>query len=279
MRSLEPRLAHRRELADELLASASMISHEGRHVVALVAIGALVACKRGDARTEGAASGAAVPPAPGFLTGFEGDVVLQVTSSRRVQRVAVTVKGATMRFELPESMRGASSGSVASYALVDAGTRRIRTVLSDRRAFVELDFARPSTAAGTRVEKTGHTDTVAGIPCEDWELTNAKSGRALVCVSTERAPWLDVPALGLPHADLLWVPEVFDGKHFPVRAIEYDAAGAEDGRIELTKLERKVVDDSTLAIPAGYRKMEVGELMDEVGAAMASARVGRGNPP
>jgi hypothetical protein len=63
--------------------------------------------------------------------------------------------------------------------------------------------------------------------------------------------------------------------------IGYDSAGAEESRLEVTKVERKPVLDSTFAIPAGYRKMDFTQMMAGVEGMMAGmmgAHHGAGTP-
>jgi hypothetical protein len=128
-------------------------------------------------------------------------------------------------------------------------------------------------------------DTVAGMSCEDWELVSAK-GRGRVCVSGEEASWLSMPSLGLP-TEHLWAKELFDGKHLPLRMVGYDAAGAEENRLEVTKLERKPVPETTFAIPKGYRMMDFSQMMagmqgmmnGMMGGAHGTAGMASGLPP
>lgn len=264
-----------------------------RTLVLLSTILLATSCKKGgDATAGGAASGApgqAAAAAPGSLAGFEGDLSILAKNAkerRQIPPITMTVKGAKMRFDIPEGMEGAPHmGSGKNYAVVDAPAKKMFTVVDEQKMVMVMDLekmgdqikkmklpgapAEPS-AGGTppKVTKTGHTDTVAGISCEDWDITNAKGERGRVCVSNEGASWLEMPTLGLP-SEHLWARELFDGKHLPLRMVGYDASGAEESRLEVTKIDRKPVPDSTFAIPAGYREMDFSQVMAGMTGMMA----------
>jgi hypothetical protein len=133
----------------------------------------------------------------------------------------------------------------------------------------------PSKAA---VKRTGKKDTVAGIPCDEWEVAEGND-RALVCMAEESASWLKVPTKALPD-DLALTAELLDGKHFPLRVVAFEK-GAESGRIEVTKIEKKSIPDADVQVPATYQQIDVmtflksgmGDLMGAGGAPP------RGAPP
>ncbi len=108
------------------------------------------------------------------------------------------------------------------------------------------------------VKRTGQKATIAGIPCEDWELRSGGE-RALVCVAEESASWLKFPTKALPD-DLGFAAELLDGKHFPVRVIAFDGA-RETSRIEITKLDKRPIPDADFQVPAGYATIDVAQML------------------
>ena len=272
-----------------------------RSAVLLSTLCLFSACsKKSDAGgAAGATSSAALlPAAPASLSDFEGDITLLARSAKERQPVApitLTVKGTKMRFDLPQGMEGAPRMGQRGYGIVDTTTKKVDMVNDEQKMVVEMDLAsmgeqlkkmRPEAHAERedktppKVTKTGHTDTVAGISCEDWEFTNQKGEKGRVCVSNQNASWLSVPSLGLP-SEHLWAKELFDGQHLPLRMIGFDASGAEESRLEVTKIERKPVLDSTFAIPAGYRTMDFTQVMAGVEgmlAGMGGPHHGAGSP-
>jgi hypothetical protein len=260
-----------------------------RSTVLFSAIVLVASCsKKSDPASAGAAQSAAplAVAAPTSLSDFEGDITLVAKSAkerRPVPPITLTVKGNKMRFDLPEGMEAAPRMGEHAYAIVDTGAKKLDVVVDEQKMVMEMDLAtmgeqlkklRPpekgpaDNNTKSTVTKTGHTDTVAGIQCEDWDFTNEKGERGRVCVSSQNAPWLSIPSLGLP-SEHLWAKDLLDGQHLPLRMIGYDAAGAEDSRLEVTKVERKAVLDSSFAIPAGYRTMDFTQMMTGMQGMMA----------
>src|SRR5436189_133746 len=75
--------------------------------------------------------------------------------------------------------------------------------------------------APPKITKTGHTDTVAGYQCEDYDITSNDGKRARVCVSEGAASWLDVVSHAVP-GNLLWAKDFLNGQKFPLRMIAFE---------------------------------------------------------
>jgi len=239
----------------------------------------VASCKKSDptAGAAGSAAPLAAAVAPGSLGGFEGDITLSAKSvkeGRPAQEITMTVKGAKMRFDMPSGMAGAPVGR--GYGIVSVPDKKLYMVVDQQKMVMVMDLDRlgeqmkkmtPHASTTTasnetppKVVKTGQKDTVAGMSCEEWDITNAKGERGRVCVAGESASWLTIPSLGLSN-DQLWAKEIFDGQHFPLRMVGYDTAGKEENRLEVTKLARRTVSDAELEVPAGYRTMDFGQMM------------------
>jgi len=123
----------------------------------------------------------------------------------------------------------------------------------------------PQTAAAAetppKITKTGHTDTVAGYQCEDYDITSSDGKRARVCVSEAGASWLDVVSHAVP-GNLFWAKGFLDGQKFPLRVIAFETDGAERDRIEVTKLEKKPLQDALFVAPPGYRVIDLEQMMN-----------------
>jgi len=250
---------------------------------AVVLVLFLAGCKKTDSATAPGGSAAAEQPAAtagavAALTGFEGELDLLGKSPKRTQPVpvAVLVKGTKLRFDVPTDLEDGPKLGGKAYMVVSAAEKKVFTVLEAQHQVVVMGLeslaeqvkqwkppqertAEPEKVP-PKVTKTGHTDVVAGYSCEDWEIVSAKGERARVCVSNQGASWFELPTIGLP-PDQAWARELFDGHHLPLRFVGYDAAGAEDGRLEVSKIEKKALTDSLFEIPAGYRIMDMGEMM------------------
>ena len=54
-----------------------------------------------------------------------------------------------------------------------------------------------------------------------------------------------------------WIAELSDQRYFPLKAIELDASGKQTSSMEVTKIEKKSVDEALFAPPAGYHAMTI----------------------
>ena len=95
----------------------------------------------------------------------------------------------------------------------------VRTSAQDGSGVEELT---PWLAEGpkTTLTKTGKFDTVAGYKCENWDVASDHR-QGTVCVAQEGVSWFHIPMTGIP-TEHVWMAELLDGKHFPLRFIGYD---------------------------------------------------------
>lgn len=221
------------------------------------------------------------------LLDFEGEVGLLVRSSdtkRVIPPLLVQIKGDKFRFDVPEGVMGKAKFDKHAYVVVQPARKELFVVLHERKQVVKVELERlgdqiknlaPTTAtehdkaqaAPAQLTKTGTSAQVAGRRCEEWELVTDKGGKTNLCIASESTSWFQLPTIGLPpeHA---WARELFDGKHLPLRVIAFDASGAEDGRIEVTKLEKKPIADAAFEIPANFETIDLAAM---IGGMMAGA--------
>src|SRR5262249_16247777 len=123
-----------------------------------------------------------------------------------------------------------------------------------------LGASHPGTTAPSAeatVTKTGKHEKVAGYDCEDWDIKDPSGKRAQACMA-EGIPFIAFSTIGPGQpTKSAWMQAVEEAKAFPLRVIEMDPAGKELSRIEVTKIEKKKLDDALFTIPAGYKKLEM----------------------
>src|SRR4029077_16168665 len=128
-------------------------------------------------------------------------------------------------------------------------TKKMMTVMDDQKTVMVMDMSAVGGASGIAaqaqksvVDKTGKTDTVAGYTCDVWKVTETNGGKVDLCV----AQGIEFPRMmGLESA--AWMGEL--GGSFPLRAVTTDASGKEKGRMEVTKIDKKSIDDAQFTIP------------------------------
>jgi hypothetical protein len=263
-----------------------------RHALFLLSF-APVACHKNDAPSPsasaaaGLASGAAPADAAGslaILDGFEGEIAMSAKGKFGAKESAAApvsftlqVKDGKFRVDLPDSVADAQ-GVGKAYVLVMPADKKLYAIMDAKKQVILIDFdkfanqakvlsqmhahpsanGQPGTSAPAEVQKTGKTDTVAGYKCEIWHIVQAKSAGDL-CIAEQGTAWFHIPLTGLP-AEFAWATEITDGKHFPLRLVTSEN-GVEQGRIEVTSIQKKALPASQFAVPAGYNVMDLDQML------------------
>lgn len=234
------------------------------------AVLALAACNKSSA---GGDAGAPETPslaqkALTFLAGgvFEGEVTADVSSKMMAkQSIVYQFKADKLRYDLPTT-----AGVVGGWTLVDTTTHKAYLINDAQKMVMTIDpDAKPASATPPeepQITKTGKHETIAGYDCEDWTIMH-KGKKSEACI----ADGLSF-AFGSPRDTASdWTQKLVASKQFPLRMVRYDAAGAEELRMEVTKIERKSLDASRFEVPAGYKEMDIGGLIGGMGAGAAGA--------
>ena len=254
-----------------------------------------------------ASSGGDGPGALSLLNGFEGEIGVMVKgkgmkADNKPLNLTLDVKSDKLRVDLPAGVEGAEQfGKV--YAIFDSPAKKLFIVLDDKKEVVVIDLnksgeelkgMKPGGAhhgsPGTpptppKITKTGKTDKVAGLTCEIWSIENQdvnakEKGKVEVCIAEQGASWFHIPMTGVP-AEYSFMSEMMDGKHFPLRMVMFDAANAEEGRVEVTRIDKKPLDASVFIPPPTYQQMDMGQAIGAMmGGGMGGGMGGRpGMPP
>ena len=218
--------------------------------------------------TTQSAAGSIVDKALSFVgaggNAFEGEITMSATDAGKPAKVITyDVKGPKMRFEAPDTAGPMSGG----YVIFDTASKKMIAVQDAKKTAMVMDVGAMDTmtnpAGGAHptptVDKTGKTDTVAGYSCDIWKVSEASGEKADVCV----AKGISFPSLGR-HAG--WMSSLEGG--FPLRAVTFDATGKEKSRMEVTKVEKKSLDDAQFQVPAGYTTQNMDDLMKSLGGGM-----------
>jgi Domain of unknown function (DUF4412) len=217
-----------------------------------------------------------------FLNGFEGEIDIVAKGSLPSETnpkkaasppltVNVLLKNGKVHVDAPPGMSGTEMVGGKAYGIYDGPAKKAYLVMDAQKQAILFDLnktgesmksmgsrghptmpggATPPAKPPPKVTKTGKTDKVAGYECELWDITDETS-KATLCIAEEGISWFSIPMVGAP-AEYAWMAELMDGKHFPLRAVAFDKAGVETGRIEVTKIEKKTEPDAMFEVPAGY---------------------------
>lgn len=240
-------------------------------LVSLVAVSA-VACKSASSGADGGATTetpSLAQKALSFLGGavFEGEVTSDV-SGKMMPKTSIVYrfKGDKLRYDLP-----AGAGVGGGWVLVDTTSHKTYMINDTQKMVMTIDpdakpAAAPTPADEPKITKTGKHETIAGYDCEDWTVEQ-KGKKSEACV-TDGLSF----AFGSPRdAAGDWTQKLVAAKQFPLKMVRYDASGAEEMRMEVTKVERKALDGSQFEVPAGYHEMDLGGLLGGMATAAGSA--------
>lgn len=196
-------------------------------------------------------------------TPFEGNVTMRITSEGRTVDMTYALKGARLRMDMP--LAGRASGANAMYMVREGD--RLSMVMPAQKMYIEQPISAGGMAgrAGARgaakvaVTPTGKTETVAGYPCEHYSVTSDE-GQYDVClakgIGNFTVPTNPMAGRGAASGGSDRVLEQLGATGFPLRV---QKAGGET-ILEVTKIERKPLDDALFAVPSDFRKVDFSRM-------------------
>lgn len=256
-------------------------------LMAAVSISSLGGCdKIKSAMGRGDDGGAKTDPAAGplaALDSFEGEIGISAkgksVSSGAPVAVTLLVKNGKLRVDVPPGIKGGES--LKGYGLLHSAEKKLYFVDDAKKQAIMIDLNHagdhmkgmtpPPSHPGAppspppKVTKTGKKDTVAGMKCEEWEIADATNGKkADVCIAEQGASWFHMPLTGIP-TEHAWAAEIMDGKHFPLRFVGFEKDGTEDGRVEVTRIDKKPMAAPQFEVPADYKIVDLAQMMQGLG--------------
>jgi hypothetical protein len=190
----------------------------------------------------------------GFGSGFEGSITLRSTrgSSPPVDMV-VKAKGDKLRFETP------TSDGRAAIAIYSPTDNKVTVLVDAQKIAMDMDLSSPSAAPNTsadtsNVDKTGKSETIAGIGCEDYVVKDPSGRRTETCIAQGLA-FFDLEGVRRGVGGSAWTKSLREKKMFPLKSVEYDAAGKEISRTEAVTVQKEKLDDAMFVVPADYKRM------------------------
>lgn len=278
----------------------------------LVVAVALVAFAGGGCKKDSASSSATGSAATGadpasiagspFAGDFEGTIALHAASPSDGKSGDITfhVKKDLARVDLPKSLTNdAHLGADNVWLLFSGPEKRGYAVIDAQKSAIFVDFAKvreqtsamqgkspaamlKDAAKGPKpdLKKTDKKDTVAGLPCTEWELTSKAEGKdqlVRICVAESQAGWLSSLGEKMLPDDYAFAAALADGKHFPVRAVAFEG-GKETGRVEVTKFTKEPVADALVHVPEGYAKTDLFQMLQSM-MQLGGGTLGGGSGP
>ncbi len=257
----------------------------------------------------GSEGGAGVGGGDSFalLDGFEGEIDVTGKGDKPAEApvaLALLIKAGKIRVDLPEELAKSGAGALGAnakgYGIFDSAAKKIDVVLDSSKQVIVIDLnkvgeqmkgftpparpehgnAAPSKETPPKVTKTGKYDTVAGTKCENWDVASDHR-EGTVCVAEQGFSWLSFPmsALNGVPTEHLWMAELLDGKHFPLRFVGYGPDGVkETARVEVTKVDKKTLPATDFEVPPTYAVIDIAQMFGGMGG-MGNMPRGMGGMP
>jgi hypothetical protein len=221
-------------------------------------------------------------------TTFEGEVTMNVSGKpgskdATPKSFVVSLKSPRVRADIGAEVAPGNpmlAGGVA--LLLDPPAKKGYALLNAQKKAVVLDFDKskggfkppslgggPSGGAGAppedppKIEKTGKKETIAGYTCEIWKITS-KGNHAEACLA-EKLKWIDFTDLAIQSPAFAAIAAVSDFTHLPLRVVSFDAANVEEGRMEVSKIDKKKLADAHFQVPADFQVVELSALFAGLG--------------
>lgn len=186
--------------------------------------------------------------------GFEGVVTYQNGKSNDTWQYMA--KGDKVRFETNEG-----SASERGAMVWDLGAKTAMMILPSRKMYMSMDMSKTTANASDtlrgKVTKVG-SEVVAGIPCDDYVGTDkngVKQGTYCIAHGLGNFAWFSAgsPMMKRMQQRVSGFSDAVAGGGFPLKAVNAQ------GEIELIaiKVEKKSLDPSLFAAPAGFTQMQM----------------------
>jgi len=215
-----------------------------------------IACSKSPepSTTSPAASTSAAPvpaPSPSAVanTPFEGELLVAVKGDAAMKlpaSITYDIKGNKVRY---------APAAAPIYAVGDMDTQQAYEVDDAQKSYSAID-AKPApnakVAPAPKVQKTGRTEKIAGLECENWTIDDGNE-KVDVCAS-KGISYFDLASdAKAGSAETPWAVALTTEKAFPLRVIVHDKAGKEEYRADVTRADRKKVDDALFHPPSAYK--------------------------
>ncbi len=204
--------------------------------------------------------------------GFEGEITM-VTSGTSAKGAPKTmiygVKRPKLRVDFAEQAPALADNpmmSATTAVIIDPTVKKAWALMPAQKRAMVIDFDRmkemqrfagasaPDTSTPPQIVKTGKSDVVAGIKCDEWQVIDARSINE-ACVA-EGVTWFDPMSMGSAMPEYAWGAALAGANRFPLRVVSKDKAGVEKFRATATKVEKKSLADDRFVVPADYQVVD-----------------------
>jgi len=156
---------------------------------------------------------------------------------------------------------GSRSHKVEGSFLVNLDTKTMKSLNHERKLYMDQPTPSNPVIKGTcTVTKGQNVKNLQGFKCVEYIVTNNTEGTIITYwLADGKFAFFDKLLHQLNRKDKasVYFLQIPDTKNmFPMLSIQTDLRGKETGRLEVTKITKKAIDNSIYEIPKGYNKFE-----------------------
>lgn len=212
-------------------------------------------------------------PLPLHAGDFEGVIHMNTTHAETGTSGAMDwyLKGDKGRVEMSRT------DGQKTVMIFDGKTRTMQMAMPGQKTYMEISLEGgrgeylKEALEKQSVERTGKTEKIAGYSCEVWRITDKEHHRAKsdLCVAkgfgSAARFWID-PKEARRSSQPGWVKQLIEEGGFGLRSIQYDEAGKETTRMEVTNIDKKSLEATLFAFPADWTKHDMSAMQERMKA-------------
>lgn len=209
---------------------------------------------------------------PSFLSAktFEGTVKMTMSDSRdATHQISYSIKGALIRTDV-SGERGMTAA-----AIIDTDKELITVLMPAQSMYMTMPMQQTmdqvssgSVSHDTTLENTGITKQILGYECTKY-LSQGSEGTTEIWATTELGSFMGLGGgmqgpMGGNKPKPAWEQAIAGKDFFPLLVIG-QGKGKNKFTLTTTSVERMSLSDSLFEAPAGYRKFDMGAMMQGMG--------------
>ena len=211
---------------------------------------------------------------PSFLSAktFEGTVAMSMSDGRNgSHEISYSIKGSKIRTE----MQGKAGQNTA--AILDLDQQQIIVLMPAQSMYMVMPMKQTidkvtsdNISNDTTLENTGITKEILGYECTKY-LAKSSDGVTEIWATDQLGTFMGLGSLQNPMArgksKAAW-EEAIDGKNFFPLLVITEGKGNGQFTLTTTAIEAKSLPQSLFVAPEGYRKFDMGAMMQGMGGKM-----------
>jgi len=220
----------------------------------------------------------AIAATTAFAADFEGKVEMKAKAPDMAMlgvdsmSMNMAIKGAKVRMDMKAAGAGAQEGLAAMMnmsVIINTDKKEAAMLNSAKKTALVMPIKDKTEEAGSSkfdgdFKATGKTDTILGYKVEEYVSTSESGSYTEMWLSKDLGAFRAMQQQGQKQKG--WEKFLADNNFFPMKLVEYSSKGGKVvSEMEVTKVEKGSVPDSTFEIPADYKKMDLGDMLKGLG--------------